>query len=106
MVLVLQQNLDVVFSVGVYVPLVSTFVFVWLDDSPPPNASTGRWMADFGSQFKTLCHREFLLAKRWFLSVPPLVQCLTIAIATGLVYWQQPRQEAFIKDKLGLVCAD
>ncbi len=76
------------------------------DDSSHPNAVTGRWMADFGSEFKTLCHRELLLATRWILSVHHLGQCLTIAIATGLVFWQQPRQEAFVKDKLGLVCAN
>ncbi len=54
-------------------------------------------------QYRALTHREILLTRRWFFSKPRLFQYSFIIVALSIVYWQQPRHESHLRDKLGQV---
>ncbi len=62
-----------------------------------------KFQTSFWTQYTTLLKRTFLQARARILSKLNIIQTVVLAIFCGLIWWQTPRTEETLTDRMGMV---
>ena len=62
-----------------------------------------KWPSNFWTQFTALMVRNFKRSRETYLSKLEIIQSLVLAVYCGIVWFQLPRTEQTVNDRMGLV---
>ena len=65
-----------------------------------------KWPSNFWTQFTALMVRNFKRSRETYLSKLEIIQSLVLAVYCGIVWFQLPRTEQTVNDRMGLVSSD